>query len=368
MNNDSDVSYEGFDNSDMAGDGSIASAMDQMPDIEALEGGQPQQAPLDRSRDDQGRFTSEKRANDMSDEYRQNADFQDTDATLTSEHVPDADKAEAEKQAEAPQEADAADGEEEFIEWSDSDDENAEPQRIKLSEAVERIKEADQLKAELENVRQVQPAPPEYDQQIEQYMERSIALDQQLRQWQAFNAPQQPDPRLLTTGDPNDAQVYYAQLQHNEQLAAEHHRVAQQLQQNEQEYWHARETKANAQWQREIGKVYEKHPAMKQESAVLQFAADAEAMLGLDKETLDGLRDSRILNGLIELVQLKKAGQKAEAAQAKAVRAVKKTPKLVRNKRSASPQQARRSNALKRLQQSGSIEDAADALDGLLDI
>ncbi len=36
MSNDSDVSYEGFDNGDMSGDGSISSAVDIMPDIEGV--------------------------------------------------------------------------------------------------------------------------------------------------------------------------------------------------------------------------------------------------------------------------------------------------------------------------------------------
>ena len=355
-----------IDNTAFQDDGSITSAVEQMPDIEALEGGVPH---VERPRDDQGRFTAQRRENDMAEVNQANAEFQDTDATLTSEHTPGEDAPEEKEQAEAQAESAEADGdEEEYLEWTVEGDENAEPQRLKVSEVVERIQQVEQLQAELENVRQVQPAPPEYDQHIEQYMERAIALDQQLRQWQAFNQIQPPDQRLLTTGDPNDSAIYYAQLQENERLQQQHMQVAQQLKANEQEYWQARETRAEAQWQREAAKVYQKHPKMRTEAGVREFAADAEALLGIDQQTLDAQRDSRILNALIEHVELKKQGQKAEAEKAKAVRAVKATSRLVRNKARQDPNQTRRSNALKRLQSSGSLDDAADALDGLLDL
>jgi hypothetical protein len=93
------------------------------------------------------------------------------------------------------------------------------------------------------------------------------------------------------------------------------------------------------------------------------LAADLEANYGIDVETLQGIRDHRAFNIMMDAL----AFRKTQKAAKKVAKAVKAKPKLVRQKGrdGQNPQQRRAAKAIQRLGQTHDIDDAAAAIGNL---
>jgi hypothetical protein len=318
------------------GDGSIASAVASMPDIESLEQGLP-------DRGDNGQFKAR--------------------PPLQEEPSHEPEETEA-PEPEADQEVDAAakpaEGDAEEIDYVElPGDEGEEPTRIKLEELVERYNGYEQLQEEIENVRQASVPPEDYDQYIDQSVQMYGQLENAIGQWLHLNQVQAPDESLLQS----DPDLYAAQLQHARALNGQRQDALAKLEQVKNLQAQEQERLESARWAREQRKIVQDWPELRTEAVMRSVMEDLESNYGVDAQTLAGIRDARAWRLIKDAI----AYRKSQATAKKVAKAVTAKPKLVRSRGSAPPQQRARSDAMSRLSRTGSIDDAADAIGHLLD-
>jgi len=321
-----------------AQDESLSGAALHMPDIEELE-------IANGDRDDQGRFKA-------------NQEEAGRDAEETEEPAKEADADDPAKEAEADN-----DDDEDYFELPPAA-EGEEPQRLKATEVFEGYQRAQDLQAELENVRATAPPPPDYDRAImeavevgQQYLFGLQQLEQQLQ-------PMAPNQDLINPNSPDyDPEMYFNQQQHAQAQAQQHQHVQAERQRVEQETHQRTEAVGRAKFAREQQKLFEVWPELKEEAGAHKVRDEASRHYGIDEATLNSVHDSRFYSVLKDAL----AYREQSAAKETAVKVVKAKPKLVKGKaRQGNPANRRSQDGLQRLQQSGSLEDARDALEGLL--
>jgi len=327
-------------------DGSLMDATRAMPDIEALEKSQPNgnAPPMDaepakdkaaRDRDDTGRFKGKEG------------------------------EAEAGKE---PVKADAEETEEEddFLELPPEKD-GEEPRRLKVADVWAGYQKAQALEAEIAANKSKAPtlsadAEKATDDLIRQMSEYKKANDIFASMQQA----REPNIELLNEASEHFNPQLYAQQKMQATKAAE--AIAAARAENERvgkEQTALQQRIDAARFQREQAKLAEFWPELMADKAVqTQVMSEAEKAYGFKAEDFGGIVDARHYKVLKDALAYRAAQAKTEAV----VKVVRAKPKLVKGaaRSSVNSKDAKRAEAMDRLSKSGSIDDAADALEGFL--
>ena len=313
-------------------------------DVEQL--GDASQAPAQTGRNEKGQFT--KAEQETSEEPTQAED-----------------EADQEQEAAAPSE-DAPEDDDDWVEIP-PENEGDEPTRYKLTELVEAKGQVETLRGELEAAKKEQPLPSQYEIAAQEMIAQREQYAQALQQWAAYNpVGNGPDKEMLNPASSQyDPEGYYNALQAYE-LRQQQHEAAKQ------EYESM--TKAN---QEEQAKLH-RNAMLKARDEIKQFwpelATPQEAKrvreelgehYGITDEILATMTNPIAWKVFKDAIAHRRGAPK----QQQAVKAVRAKPKLV----SAAARQQVKTNAQQKtakarakLAKSGSLDDAADALKGLI--
>jgi len=259
---------------------------------------------------------------------------------------------------------DVSDGADEMIEFP-AETEGGEPVRRPLAEVVAEAREAATLKAELEQVRRVAPPPVQWDQQMYQTAQARHQLVQMLDTISQTMLPPEPDVSLINPQNPyQDPAAFYQQK-------ANYDAARQRLQQVHQAREHhnsllsqERNAITEVARLREQERLREFWPEIKSSAVQRQVMSDAARHYGITEQDFAQMLDSRHYAVLKDAL----AHRAGQAQRQAAVKVVRQAPRLVKS--SARPTQNRGqqtySSSMQRLQQTGHIDDAANAIGGLL--
>lgn len=332
-----------LDNAALHNDGSIDAALQTMPDIEALEAANPdlQQQPEptrtnDTIRGDDGRFKA-----------------READAKEVEAKAPD--KA-----------AETEDDDDPFVEFP-AEEEGKEPIRAKLSDVWNGYTKAQQLEKELETAKTSQRTllPHEVETVVSQVNNERQRVIAQLEQLQRLQQPAPPNMALINPGHPEyNPEEFYRQTQAFQNARMRQSEIAAQIEAQQDASRKEQEAllvnRAQREWA-EVQKVWPEYTQSK--DAAEKYRSELKANYGFDDATLNSVMDHRFF----ALAKDALASRQAKAKEAEAVKIVKAKPKLVSGiaRQASTGQQRASQDGLKRLQVSGSLEDAASALDGL---
>ena len=324
-------------------DGTLAGATLSMPDIDALEVEDGKREPDGRARNEDGTFQAKEPVAES-----------DTDDSVEEEP--------AEPEVEAAGDESDEDEDEDFLEFVA--EEGAEPTRVKAADALAGYNRAQELEAENAKLKETPPAPPEYDEAIIQAARQGQEYLQRLQQLEQMLQPRLPSVDLVNPNSPSyDPEEYYnqqqaaeaqfAQLQH---VQSERERVAGET--NEQT-----SAAESARISREQAKLKEFWPEVTTEAGADKVRSEAQAHYNLPADIIDSVTDARfyaVLKDALEFRSMKKAKETT-------VSVVKAKPKLIKSKgRDPQTKDKQQKTKMARLAESGSRQDAADALEGLL--
>lgn len=331
-------------------DGTIDSAVASMPDFDELvpfEQARDGQVP--QRRDQAGRYAAEAAA---------------AAAAAAKGQAPDPRIAEEERAAAAEakkaEEAAASTPAEEFFELP-PDEDGGEPRRIPATEVFEGYQKAQELQAELEEVRRTAPPPQEFDRQIYETVQVRGRLMQELQAYAQLLQPQQPNPEMIRT----DPDGYYQQIQIAQQMSQQLNAVRQQFGQLQADQSREQEALTQARFARERGKLNDIWPEVLSNPQRAASVRDAAARhYGIDNQTFATTIDARFYAVLKDAL----AYRDGIKAQQTAVKVVRSKPKLVRAtaRSGETGKQMAVNTAMQRVARSGSLEDAADVIGGLL--
>lgn len=258
------------------------------------------------------------------------------------------------------------DGGEEWFELPPEKEGEA-PRRIAAEEVFNGYQRSQELEEEIEELRRSSPPPEEWDSQIAQTVKERGALIQKMTVYRQMLTPPEPDVNMLNQEHPN----YNPQQYHNQLVLAQ--RMREQLALVEREIGDlstAQESEnralAAARMERERGKLRQIWPEVVGDAKKAAEVRDWIAReIGISPTELAGIVDARFYK-LAKLAFTHHTSQKAQKA---AIKVVRGKPKLVRSTARGggdSGKQTTTNNAMQRLSRSGSIEDAANAIGGLL--
>lgn len=273
---------------------------------------------------------------------------------------------------EAAQQDDAADPE--AIEASSADDEWFElppekegeaPKRIKAEEVWKGYQEREQLAQHIERLQQIVPPPPQYDEEIFKTVQVRGRMLQELDTLIRANQPLEPDLSLIDDQSPRyNPGEYQRQVALQREMINRHHQLRARQQQEQQQLEQEQEALTAARKAREQSKLVQFWPELRDPVVQRQVRDDAARYFGIDDSIFSSVMDARfyaVLKTALHYVN----GQKQRQQTIKVVRA---KPKLVKGsaRDTTSPRNAQYQTGMRSLQKSGSIEDAADALGGLI--
>ena len=195
-------------------------------------------------------------------------------------------------------------------------------------------------------------------------MEHGANYTTGLRQLEQMLQPFEPDENLLNPQSPTyDPDTYFSQQQYAKSQKAQLEAVQAERARVEREVTERQEAVAKARFAREQQKLMQLWPELKEEATANNVRDQASKFYGLDQQTIDSVQDARFYAVLKDALAYRAQSE----AKKTAVKAVKAKPKLVKGAaRGQNPKQRRSQEGMDRLSQSGSLEDAMDALDGLL--
>lgn len=271
-------------------------------------------------------------------------------------------KPETAPQAEVEPAAETSEAAEEFFEFVPEGADK--PERVPAKDVFDGWQEAKALRTELEQARRVQPPPVEWDRQMMQTVQERTRLVQTLQQLEHLALPPEPDLSLIDENSPlydpgayqRQATAYKAaqtRLSEFRNLRSAHE---QQQQQEQNALLEARKA-------REQGKLLDLWPEIRNPATQRQVVDDAARFYGLTQQDFETTYDSR-LYAILKDALAYRAGQSQRQAAVKVVRSV---PKLVKAQArdNRAPAQRVQAQAMQRLAQSGTVEDAALAIGGL---
>lgn len=274
-----------------------------------------------------------------------------------------AEKPEVEAKPEAP-EADDDD----YIELP-AETEGAQPTRVKLDEVLTGWKESATLKQQLAEARQSAPQlPHEIVEQVTALQSERVKYQRALETWAQQNQPQKPSMEMLNPASREfDTDGYYIAYKRYEQgvrdmqsAAAEHQRLTEQTTAEQEAMRKSRISREQA----EVAKIWPEVLADEK----LRVAAKQQLMqhYKIDDAFLNS--DVTLDHRIYALAKDALAYRALQGKQAEVAKAVKAKPKLIQGQARSKPStsSARGADGFKNLRQSGSLDDAADALDGLL--
>lgn len=277
-----------------------------------------------------------------------------------------ADPAEAVAQDEQTDEVSPVD--EEYFEIEVEKDGKPVKERMKAQEVWAEAQEAKRLRVEMQDI-QRNVVPPEYwDHEVMKLSQLSQSLDQALVVQRMRLQPQKPNPELMNPDSPRyNTELYYRQSIKADQDAAEIQHIEQQREYLAQQQQAQVSRMQEAQLHRERDKLHrEVWPELKDQKEAAKVRDELIRHFGKY-----GVNDAYIAKfdaAAFAIVKDALAYRRGQQAREAAVKVVRAKPKLVRApaRESQSPNNRRAAAGFGRLQQTGSIEDAAAALDGLL--
>lgn len=335
-------------------DGSLSAAAAAMPDLPGFDNPnlvdfaaardglqQPQ-----RPRDDAGRF----------------AQAQPQQQTPPQAKPPEQQQAKPQQ----VEEAEKSEPGEEFFELP-PETEGGEPVRIPASEVFEGYQKAKDLQAELEEAKRIAPPPLEYDKQIYETVRIRGQLAQELNAYAQLIQPQQPDMELLNPQSPrHNPEAFYQQAMVSRQMQEQLTNIRQRIQALNSEQQTEQEALSKARFARERGKLQEMWPeVLTSPQKATQVRDMAQRLYGIDNETFSQTIDARFYAVLKDALAFREGLKTKEAA----VKVVRSKPKLVRASARTGADSARAQQVqthYQRLTRSGSLDDAAEAIGGLL--
>lgn len=337
-----------LDTQNVVQDGSLETAVAMMPDIVDQQG----QAPAEQPREVNGRWTNDPGARQV------------RDADVETQPQKDA-KAQPDPNAQDSDE-EASDAAEEWFELPPAKP-GEKPQRLKATEVWEKAQRVDQLQAELEDARRVQTMPEEYDQTLMQAVQRANDYSRGLQVLAQRLRPQEPDFELLNEESPrHNPGLYYRQMAMAKQQAGELAAINQEMQRVQREAAANSEAIARAQFARSQAQLHSFWPEVRDPKVAQQVRSDLVSHYGRFGVTED-LINSVSNAAFYALAKDALAYRNGLRAQEQAVKVVRAKPKLVRSAaRDQAPKAKAMGHAMSRLQQSGSLEDAADVIGNLL--
>lgn len=270
----------------------------------------------------------------------------------------------------APAEDEAAEGdvladlESQFFELPPEKD-GDEPVRLTAKQVFEGYQEREQLRRDLEAVKRVAPPPQEWDRQMYETVQTRGQLVQMLNTIAQAYAPQEPDMRLIDPNNPNqDPALFYHQKAAFDAARMQIQRVAEERQRQEQALAQERNALSEAGRLREMSKLKEFWPEIADPSVQREVRDYAARTFGITDHDFKTIHDSRFY----AILKKAKAFDDAQSQRQTAVKIVRSAPKLVKApaRNTQGRGQQAYSTSMQRLQRSGSIEDAANAIGGLL--
>ena len=260
----------------------------------------------------------------------------------------------------------AADDDDDWIE--EPGEEEGKPNRYRLTEVLDGYKRSKDLETEITKARAQPTFSPEFEAELaETVRTRSTYMDG-LKRMHAMQQAPEPDLDLVnpssTKYDPDayhQSVLAYRQAHQTRAEIEAHYTEIANRQTQEQE------AISRAKWSREQAKLKAIWPEVLANGPAQTKAREALAKhYGIDDAFLqsDLTLDSRIY----ALAKDALAYRESQAKTAEAVKIVRAKPKVVKGsaRQSQTSQQRSSADGMKRLSQSGSLEDAADALSGLL--
>ncbi len=213
--------------------------------------------------------------------------------------------------------------------------------------------------------KQVTP-PAEYDRQIAETVTARTQLMRQMQTYAAMLKPQMPNAELLNQASPNyNPDQYYRQYTLAQQMEQQLAHVRGEYEQLEAENSRQQEALMQARISRERSRLAEIWPEVTRDAAKAQKVREVAARVyGIDEKTFRETVDARFYHILRDAIRL----QDMLAAQMTAAKVVTSKPRLTRAAARApdTAKQMQFSTNMQRLSRTGSLDDAAEALGGLL--
>lgn len=243
--------------------------------------------------------------------------------------------------------------------------EGEEPKRLKLTQLYEGYEKAAKLEAELEEARTAtKTLPAEYQTGLQEILQtRAKYLEEMDVIARAIN----PVPPSLDMLDPNSAKYdpdgYYAMARKFDQDRTILAKIKQDRETKEKQQAEQQAILNKAHAAREWEALYRAWPESKNPEVMKRVIDGLANDYGFTKEEIENIGDHRqllVIRDAIELRALK-------AKQADAVKVVRAKPKLVKGaaRTTTDPKATARTNAMSRLQQTGSMDAAAEVLKGM---
>lgn len=242
------------------------------------------------------------------------------------------------------------------------------PVRLKASEVWQRYQDYDRLQNEMDEVRKQNIAPQEWDQQILALTQMRGELMRNMQMQRSMIQPMEPDIELMNPSSQRyNPEAFYHQSRVAEQQRNELTRISHNMQQMQAEQDHQMSALNAAQMQRERGKLQQVWPelANKQEATRVRD----ELLRNYGRYGVDDGYIGRFDSAAFAIVKDALAYRRDQEARKAAVKVVRAKPKLVRaqGRDGTAPNSRRQAAAFQRLQQDGgSLDAAANALEGLL--
>lgn len=283
--------------------------------------------------------------------------------------APSAEAAAAQEPVKAPAKPDAPareaepEDDEDYLELEPAS-EGKEAVRYKLSEVIEGFNKSRELSGEVETLRtKAASVPVEYEQKMREILPLKLQYANALKQWADYNAPKPPPLDMLNPQHPSyDPDGY--------------HRMATEAQKREAETKAAREQERSVRQQaeaaqaeidslhlsREQAKVHEFWPELKTEAGADEAVKAVQKHYGLTRDEINGIADHRFFKMAKDAI----AYHASKAREAEAVKKVTAKPKLIKSSARAGSSKGINSDHFGSLQKSGTLEDAAKVLGGLI--
>lgn len=345
-----------LDDTQIQNDGSLEAAALAMPDIEPMPQSMPtlKEAQAQQLRDENnGQWTT--------DEKLKRRQANEADAQPKKAEQPALDGEVLEPEGETSEIAE---------EWFEipAEKDGEKPTRLKAEDVFKGYQETQRLRAELDEARRIQPMPEEYDNIIMSAVQQRAALMRTLQMYQARLQPVQPDFDLINEDSPKyNPGLYHRQAAAAQRMASEMQQLRDAMTEYESEQRAQMEALTQARVAREISKLHQFWPEVRDKAVASRVRDDLVAhygKYGVTPELIASVHNA----AFYALAKDALAYRQGLKAQEQAVKVVRAKPKMVRSTaRDTQAPTARRSQAaMARLKESGSLDDAADAMSGLL--
>jgi len=262
---------------------------------------------------------------------------------------------------------DVSEVDDEFFEVEEERDGKKVPVRMKAAEVWQQAQEAKRLRSEMDDLRRNTIAPEQWDQALIQMAQARQNLMRELQMQRAMLNPQPPDERLLHEDSPNhNPQRWQQQLTAYRQQMERIRQIEADFQRHEEAQQQQQQVLQNARLERERAKTHALWPELAQKQEAERVFDELLRHYGKYGVNSDYIR--QFDSAAFAIVKDALAYRRGQQAREAAVKVVRAKPKLVRAsaRDSQNPTNRRAAQSMQRLQQSGSIEDAANALEGLL--